>query len=236
MLASPPVRAAGERVGGLWLAAVAAVVSFCALFFGGADSTAPLVWIGALALVLAGVLLLEPPALELRSLLYLGGLAGLAVWCGLSVIWSTSPDRTWIYTNRTLVYLAFALVGVLVGSRVARAHVATAAAVLVALVVGWALLAKCMPALYSDYGRLARLRSPLGYWNELALVCDAGVAIALWLAVVRRRVEGAVLLYGLLLTLLLTYSRFGVVLACGVALAWILLDARRVESIAVSLL
>src|SRR5581483_2375851 len=231
MLASPPVRAAGERVGGLWLAAVAAVVSFCALFFGGADSTAPLVWIGALALVLAGVLLLEPPALELRSLLYLGGLAGLAVWCGLSVIWSTSPDRTWIYTNRTLVYLAFALVGVLVGSRVARAHVATAAAVLVALVVGWALLAKCMPALYSDCGRLARLRSPLGYWNELALVCDAGVPFCLWLAVTRRRVEGVLLLYGSVLALLLTYSRFGVLLACGLAIVWLLIDRQRVESL-----
>jgi|SRR5579884_265737 len=233
MLASPPVRAAGDRVGGLLPAAGAAAVSFCALFFGGADSIAPLVWIGGLALVLAALLLLAPVALDGPAVLFLGGLAGLAVFCGLSLVWSISPDRTWTTTNRTLVYVGFALVGVLVGARLTRAQAALGAAALLGLLVGWALLAKCVPALYPDYGRLARLRSPLGYWNELALLCDAGVGVALWLAVVRRRVEGAVLLYGLVLTVLLTYSRFGVVLACAVALAWILLDRRRVESIAV---
>jgi hypothetical protein len=233
MLPSPPVRAAGDRVGGLLPAAGAAAVCFCALFFGGADSIAPLVWIGGLALLLAAVLLVEAVSLERPALLFLGGLAGLAVFSGVSLVWSISPDRTWTYTNRTLVYLGFAFVGVLVGARVTRAQAALGAAGLLGLLVGWALLAKCVPALYPDYGRLARLRSPLGYWNELALLCDAGVGVALWLAVVRRRVEGAVLLYGLVVTLLLTYSRFGVVLACAVALAWILLDPRRVESIAV---
>src|SRR5437773_1348726 len=82
---------------------------------------------------------------------------------------------------------------------------AGAAASLLALLVGWALLAKCVPALYDDYGRVARLRAPLTYWNELALLCDAGVPIALWLAARARRATGAVLLYGLVLTLLLTY-------------------------------
>ena len=58
----------------------------------------------------------------------------------------------------------------------------------------------------------------------------AGVPLALWLAA-RRRLEGVVLLYGLTLTLLLTYSRFGVALACLAAAAWILLDRSRVESL-----
>src|SRR6059058_1596022 len=110
MLASPAVRAAGERVGGL----AAAGVCFCALFFGGGHSNAPLVWIGGLALVLSALLLALPQRLD--------------------------PP---------------------------------AAALLLALVVSWALLAKCVPALYSDYGRIARLRAPLDYWNELALLCDA---------------------------------------------------------------
>jgi hypothetical protein len=249
----PAVLVAGERAGAgndggeaavarpkssgrLLPAAGAAAVCFCALFFGGADSIAPLVWIGGAALVLAALLLLYPLAVDRAAVTLLGGLAGLAVFCGLSVIWSISPDRTWTTTNRTVVYVAFALLGVAVGARITRAQAAMGAAGLLALLVGWALLAKAVPALYDDYGRLARLRSPLGYWNEVALLCDAGVGLALWLAVVRRRIEGAVLLYGVLLTLLLTYSRFGVVLACAVALAWILLDARRVESIAVFLL
>jgi O-Antigen ligase len=233
MLASRPVRAAAERVGGLWPAAGAVGLCFCAFFFGAGDSPAPLVWIGAIALVLAAALLAAPVALGRPGLLFLGGLAGLAVVCGASLIWSLSPDSSWAYTNRTLVYLAFALAGVMLGVRVTRAAAALAAAALLGLVVGWALLAKCVPSLYTDYGRLARLRAPFDYWNELALLCAAGVGVALWLTVVRRRLEGVVLLFGLVVTLLLTYSRFGVLLAGAVAVAWVMLDMRRVESMVV---
>src|SRR5438093_6925321 len=222
MLASPPVRAAGERVGGL----AAAAICFCALFFGGGDSNAPIVWIGGLALVLAAVLLLRPSGFSAPGALFLGSLFGLGVWAGITVVWSISPDRTWQFTNRTLVYAAFGLLGALVGARLPREKLAGAAAALVGLVAVWALLAKCVPALYSDYGRLARLRSPLDYWNELALVCDAGVPLALWLAA-RRRVEGGVLLYLLVVTLLLTYSRFGVALACLAAAAWVVFTRDR---------
>jgi hypothetical protein len=227
------VPAAGLRVGRLSGAFAAAALSFCALFFGGGSSAAPLVWIGGCALVLAGLLLVAPPLLDRPAALFLGGLLGLAVWSGVSIVWSTSPDRTWSFTNQTLVYVAFALVGVLVGARVTRVQIAYGAAALLALVVGWALLAKCVPALYSDYARLARLRAPLDYWNELALLCDVGVPIALWLAVTRRRAEGVVLLYALVVTLLLTYSRVGVVLACAAAVVWILVErSSRLESLA----
>ena len=226
MLASPAVRAAGERVGGL----AAAAVCFCALFFGGGPSNAPLVWIGGGALVLAALLLAFPARLDPPAALFLCALVALAVWCGLTTIWSISPDRSWQFTNRTLVYAGFALLGVLVGARTSRRRLADAAVLLVALVVAWALLAKCVPALYSDYGRIARLRAPLEYWNELALVCVAGVPLALRLAA-RRRVEGVVLFYLLVVTLLLTYSRFGVALACLVAAAWIVLARERVEGL-----
>jgi hypothetical protein len=225
------VRAAGQRLGGLAPALAAAAVAFCALFFGGGHSNAPLVWIGGLALVLAAVLLLRAPRLDSPAALFLGSLFGLTVWAGITMVWSISPDRTWQFTNRTVVYAAFALLGVLVGARTPRVRIAEGAAVLLGLLVSWALLAKCVPALYTDYGRLARLRSPLDYWNELALLCTAGVPLALWLAA-RRRIEGVVLLYGLTVTLLLTYSRFGVALACVAAAAWIVLDRNRVESLA----
>src|SRR5207248_2885606 len=243
MLASPPVRAAGERSGGAGPALGAAIVSFCAIFFGGGLSAATLAWIGGLALVLAalgvGAALLgvlPAPRLDGPAALYCASLLGLAVWCGATTVWSISPDRTWSYTNRTVVYAAFALVGLLAGTRLSRARLAAGAAVLLALLVGYALLAKCVPALYADYGRVARLRAPLGYWNELALLCDAGVPLALWAAARARapqaRAAGAVLLYGLVVTLLLTYSRFGVALACVAAAAWVFLDRRRVESLA----
>jgi len=224
MLASFAVPAAAERVGGLGLgvAAVAAVAVFCAFFFSGGFADAPLVWIGGLALVLAAIgvaaaaLRLTPaPALDLPAAGFLGCLFGLALWMGASTLWSLSPDRTWGYTNRTLVYAAFALIGVLLAAILPRAGetVASAVAVLLGLVLGWALLAKCVPALYGDYGRIApRARRPLV------------------------RASGAVLLYAAVITLLLTYSRFGVVLAVAAAAGWVVLDENRVESIVASAL
>ena len=247
MLASAPVRAAGERAGGLGPslgpALGAAAVCFCAVFFGGGLTAATLAWIGGLALLLAALLaaaallgVIPAPRLDAPAVVYLGSLFGLAVWCGMTILWSISPDRTWSYTNRTVVYAAFAVVGLLVGTHVPRARLAAAAAAMLALLVGWALLAKCVPGLYSDYGRIARLRAPLGYWNELALLCVAGVPVALWVAAharqLRIRAAGVVLLYGLVVTLLLTYSRFGVALGCLVAAAWVFLDRKRVESLA----
>jgi hypothetical protein len=142
--------------------------------------------------------------------------------------WSASPDASWTFTNRSLAYAAFAALGVLAAPRLDAA--AAGAAALVAAVVGWALLAKCVPALY-DYGRTARLRAPLDDWNMLAIVCVAAVPLGLW-AARRSRPAGAVLLYVGVVALLLTYSRFGVALACGAAVLWILLEPDRVESLA----
>ena len=247
MLASSAVPTAAEPVGGLGLAvaAASAVAAFCALFFSGGFADGPLVWVGALVLGLAAVAVaaaamhvVPAPALDLPTGTFLGCLFGLAVWMGLSTLWSLSPDRTWGYTNRTLVYAAFALLGVLLAAILPRPGetVARAAAVLLGLVLGWALLAKCVPALYGDYGRIARLRAPVGYWNELALLGDVAVPVALWLAAPRGRravvrAAGALLLYAAVVTLLLTYSRFGVALAVAAAAGWAVLDRDRVESL-----
>ena len=42
-------------------------------------------------------------------------LAAFVVWQGVSIAWSIQPSRSWDYTNRGLVYFAFAAVGALVG-------------------------------------------------------------------------------------------------------------------------
>ena len=250
MLPSPAVRPVGERFAGLPLrfaapSLAAAALCFYALFFsGGFDDTA-LVWIGGLALALAALTAaaaqigpLPAPRVDARAAAFLGCLFGLAAWAGLSTLWSVSPDRSWAYTNRTLVYAAFALLGVLLSALVPRVGaLAGAAALLLGLLIGWALLAKCVPGLYSDYGRVARLRAPVAYWNELALLCDVAVPLALWLAAPRGRraavrAAGALLLFGATVTLLLTYSRVGVLLACLAAAAWVVLDRDRVESLA----
>jgi O-antigen ligase len=251
MLASPHVRAASERLRALEprIAAptlAAAVLCAGALVFGGGFDDTALVWIGGTvlglaALVAAAALLRAVPAprLDAPAAVFLGCLFGLAIWAGCSTLWSVSPDRSWAYTNRTLVYAAFALLGVLLSAFLPRpTRLAEGAAALVALVVVWALVVRCVPALYSDYGRVARLRAPLGYWNELALICDVAVPLALWLAAPRGRsalvrAAGAALLFLATVTLLLTYSRFGVVLACVAVAAWVLLERDRLESLAV---
>ena len=234
MLASWPVRAAGDLKGfGALLAACAAGLCFSAAFFSGGTSEAPLVWIGTLAFALAAIAaasallgVLPVPRLEPAGMVFVGGLCALAVWIGASTIWSASPDSSWLYTNRTLVYVAFALAGVLLARK--PAAIATGAAALLGLILAWALLAKCVPSLYDDYGRFARLRAPVTYWNALALLADVAVPLALW----RRRATGTVLLYGAFTVVLLTYSRFGVVLAAVVAIAWVVLDRDRIESLA----
>ena len=231
LLASRLVHAAGQRVA---IAAAAVGICFSALFFAGGFDDAPLVWIGGLALLAAAVLaaatllgVVPAPRPALPSALLLGGLFGLAVWAAASTLWSISPDRSWTYSNRTLVYAAFALLGFLLSALVPRLGGAAAvAAALLGAVLGWALLAKCVPALYPDYGRVARLRAPVVYWNELALLCDVAVPLALWLAVPRTRrasarAAGVLLLFAATVVLLLTYSRVGVALACVAAVAWL---------------
>ena len=242
MLASSPVRAQAERrtAPGALVAAAAGALSFAAFFFGRGTTLSSLVWIGGLTILLAALVVaaglagLAPmPRLDGAGTAFLGGLLGLAVWVGFTTIWSISPESSWQYTNRTLVYAAFALLGVLAAAllRSPAETVARGACALLAALFGWALLAKCIPSLYSDYGRLARLRAPLDYWNELALLAAVAVPVALWLAS-RRHVLGVVLAYGAGTTVLLTYSRFGVALACLAAVAWIALADDRVGSLA----
>ncbi|HVS84482.1 MAG TPA: O-antigen ligase family protein, partial [Gaiellaceae bacterium] len=218
------MRIAGERAGAAGLTASA--VAFCALFLANGSDVSRLVWIGGLALVLAAlVAAVRGVATGRAGALFLGCLLGLVVWTGASTVWSLSPDSSWQATNRVLVYAAFAVAGTALAAR--PSTVARVAAVLLAALFGWALLAKCVPPLYSDYGRIARLRSPLDYWNELGLLGAAGVPLALWL----RGRAGAVLLFAATLVTLLTYSRVGIALALLAGVAWLLLDRERVRSL-----
>src|SRR5215204_4113467 len=216
--------------------------------FSAGSSNGRLVWIGLAALVVAAALgagaFLGLPRLALgrEPAVALALLAAFVAWNGVSVLWSIEPDRSWDYFNRGLVYLAFAVVGVAVGSLVSRAtrpwaYVLAAA---LALPLGWALLTKAVPGIGSDTGRVARLSAPIGYWNALALLFAMALPLALWLAARREhahwlRALGVVYSYALVVGLLLTYSRGGV-LAGGVAIVlWLVLGRPRVES-AVALL
>ena len=165
-----------------------------------------------------------------------GALVGIAAWNGASVAWSIAPDRSWDELNRGLVYVAFAGVGVVLGSLGPRAPRLVAALLAGAFgaTVLWALAGKAIPALFPDGGRAARLRDPIGYWNALALVANGLLVLGLWLAASRPerrelRSGGAVVAYAAVLAILLSGSRAGAVATVvGLAL-WLALGDERTE-------
>jgi O-Antigen ligase len=223
------MRSPHARGATLWGAVL--LVAFAALFFSAGSSQSRLFWIGAAAVVVAAVgWMVRPVRIARPGIAFFAALGALVLWQGLSIGWSIQAARSWDYTNRGLAYFAFAALGGLLGG-IAPRRLAQGAAALLGALFAWALLAKVVPALYGDYGRLARLRYPIGYWNELALLGAAAVPIDLWLVGRggdrRARVAGAVLLYGSLVVTLLTFSRVGLVLTVVAAIAWLALDRER---------
>ena len=215
---------------------VAAALLLAALFAG--DS----VWLAVAALALSGgwgaLALAGRAPLPRGGGALLASLLAVAVWTGLSVSWSIAPDLSWAELNRTLVLVAFLVVGLLLGAAGGRRACSLAAgALLVAFgaAVLWALAGKAIPALFPDGDRAARLRDPIGYWNALALAADILLVLALRLSCAAgasrpARAGGAVLAYASIVAVLLTASRAGVAAAVvGVAL-WLWLRRERVEA------
>lgn len=232
------------RTGALALLATAGVLLAASLLFGGGSEVGPVAWIGAGALLAAvaasGAALwgvLPAPSIGREGVAFACLAVGFVAWNAVTILWSAAPDRSWEYFNRGLVYLAFAVVGAFVGSAVAPRIVVWLLGGLIGATCLWALAEKAVPALYGDYGRLARLRSPVGYWNALALVVVFGLSTALWAATrprhSRRVKAGAVvLLYSLLVALVLTYSRGGILAALVVLGLWLALTRERFDSVA----
>jgi hypothetical protein len=222
----------GAAVRGALAPAAAAALCFASFFLSAGSSQSRLFWIGTAAVLVATIgWALQPPMLPRPAVAFFLVFAAFVLWQAASIAWSIQPARSWDYANRSLVYLAFAAVGALLGG-VAPRKLADAAAALLGALFLWALAAKVVPALYSDYGRLARLRYPLGYWNELALLAAAAVPIGLWL-VRRYRLAAGFFLYTALVVVVLTYSRVGILLSVVVAVVYLVLDARRWEMLGV---
>ncbi len=218
-------------VAGVALPAAVAVLVALALFFGHGPSGSRLFWLGGAALLVDLVAwIVRPARLAPAGVAFFVLLGLFVVWQGISIHWSIQPAGSWDYANRGLVYLAFALAGALV-TGVPRERIALVFAALLGALFVVALLGKVVP-FYDGYSRLARLNWPLQYWNELALLAAGAVPLALWLAS-RRRVWGSLLLYAALVTVVLTFSRFGIVLAALAAIAWIVVDRCELQSVPV---
>jgi O-antigen ligase len=169
-----------------------------------------------------------------------GLLGAFAVWCGVTLLWTVTPDRTWAYINRGVAYTLVVVLAIAAASSAPRTIERVAfgwlgVAVACAL---YALAGKVMPGVeilgvgFNHTAVASRLRAPLEYWNALGLVMVLAVPVALRLATddTRRdaaRLLGISALFVLLLCLGMTYSRGGLLaLAVGLCVLTVLGRAR----------
>ncbi len=238
------MRAASGRALEAWLAPSLAALLLALTLLSGGTNESRLSWIGVVALfgaslaaaaALAGHL--PVPVFTRASTLFLFGLAAFCAWNGLSIVWSVEPDRSWDYFNRSLVYFALASVGVLAGAagRHAARVVAAAFAAVLAAALLWALACDVLPALDPRGDVIGRLRGTLDYWNAFALVTAWALPVAVWIGSARHvhaRLAGGLLAYAATVALLLTFSRGGLLVACGALALWFWLAPDRHASAA----
>jgi O-antigen ligase len=219
------------------LGALGILLAWVVLFGGGSRndtlSTAGIAAIVCAAVGVAAALrgVLPLPRLDRPGATTVVAVAVLALWAGVSLVWSIAGDLSWVWFARWLVYTAFLVLGVLAGAlRDGAVRVASLGALVLAAALGWALLGVAIPSLFPDGDRIARLREPVGYWNALALLGDAAIAFGLWVARnprARLRVAGSLLAFAAVLVVLLTQSRAGVVGALAVLALWLVVSDER---------
>src|ERR1044071_10029286 len=115
------MRTAPERHAALLVLGAGGGLAGVAALFSAGSSSSRLLWLGLAALVLSATAATAAalgwwPVLSRQALLALGLLIAFVCWCGISIVWSIEPDRSWEYFNRGLVYVAFAVVGLARGS------------------------------------------------------------------------------------------------------------------------
>ena len=175
-----------------------------------------------------------------------GLLLAFAVWCGITLLWSVAPERTWAHVNRGIAYTLIVVLAIAAASSLPRA--------IERIATGWLLVAIAC-ALYAIAGKLipgveilgvsfnhtevaSRLRAPLEYWNALGLVAVLAVPIALRLTtdVTRGRVvrlAGIAALWLLIVCLGMTYSRGAIVAVLVVLGIATVLGSARLRGLAV---
>jgi tetratricopeptide (TPR) repeat protein len=249
--AQPSRSIGGSRLAPAAVAVAGGALAFSAVFFGGSSGDGSVIWVGGGTVVLAALVfcaagfgVVPLPVIDASARLAVAGLTGLVAWAGVSIVWSIAGDQSWSVLNKGIAYVGFLAAGLALaalGTNTTR-RVASLLALVIGAALVWALAGKAIPGLSaSDASRVARLHSPVGYWNALALLADAALALGAWLAVgaFRRRelrAAGAALVYVAVLAGLLTSSRAGVLgglLALGL---WLRLGNRRVESASVVVL
>lgn len=239
-----PGRLTDRRADLLLGAGVAA--GLCAIAFGaqGGTTLSSVTW-AEIAAVLAAT------ALTIAALLRGGdtgrvwgawtlvALAALAALCALSILWAVEPSDAWLEANLTFAYMATFAAAIALVRIAPRRWRGTVLGVLAAalIVSAEALVAKVFPAAFTPEDAFARLREPFGYWNAVGLMAALGVPGCLWLGTrPTGRDRWSAVAYpalGLLVVVvLLSYSRGGLLaLVIGAGL-WVAVVPRRLRALA----
>lgn len=236
----PPLRRPSITADAILGLALAGALTLLALLTTGGVELGPNTWsqivlTSAAAALAATVLLVgaRRRAWGGATLALFGALAALTF---ASIAWSVQPADSWLEANRTLSYLT-AFMAAMALARLApgrwRAMVGGVGAYCVAI-CGVALLFKVFPATFDASDVIARLRAPFDYWNATGLVPAMGLPACLW-AGARR--DGGRLLRALsvpaiallLVVLVLSYSRGGVVATVVAVACWFALGPDRLR-------
>jgi len=177
----------------------------------------------------------RPSALFLAALAFL---AGYAVWAGVSILWSFGPDLSW----RAFDYAAFyvAVAAVLGAARTGRGQLRLAGygfLVVTVAVACYAFAGKVLPDVVTHAHTYARLDSPVGYWNVLALLMVMALPVALSLAARRGaplavRAAAAAAAVPVAFTFVFSFSRGGIIALAVALVAYFALCDRRLSSLA----
>ncbi len=195
----------------------------------------------AMAWLLAAAVLVWVTRARRPSWLYLGALvalAGYTAWAGLSILWSFGPDLSWIAFDYAAFYLAVAVVlGVTTTGRFQLRLAGYGFLAVMVAVACYAFAGKVLPDLVTHAHTYARLDSPVGYWNVLALLMVMALPVALSLAARRGaplalRALAAAAAVPLVFAFIFAFSRGGVLAAIVMLAVYFALSERRLASFA----
>jgi hypothetical protein len=187
---------------------VAAALVGVALAYGGYGLTtrsivAVVVWWAIILGLGLGLLPFRSPT---RAAYLSGGLlACLGLLTGFSLLWSMSPEQSFLEFNRVTLYLGLLVLAVLAGTRANALRWANGLALGIAIVGLLALTTRLLPGLIpggeevtSISNARARLAFPLGYWNALGILLAIGYPLLLRSAGAARSAVARALTVGVL--------------------------------------
>ena len=184
-----------------------------------------LVWVAALALILR-------PEIEVNRAqwTFLGLLSAVAIWAGLSILWTTSTPVSVLEVERDLIYVAGGLCLILLAGRDSSRPILVGIMAAAVLLGVWSLLAEIFQGRLNPVPTY-RLAGPLGYWNTLGcLQAMATVLATALLAIEAKPVRRALLaapVPALIVTIYLTFGKSAWLAALAGLMAAMALAPRR---------